>query len=161
MPMLSGSAIAAKDYVPLQDATVVPELSEEEREDARERTSVTAYVVHEAIRLDGAEELRRSSSAFSYSLLFRNRNVHCLSVIHSQKPSRIVGGVYHCATIRYACSALLRNPYSQLRMNALDEAVSRQPSNARKEPAIQDVAWRARFRIIDLIHDVRLRNSAG
>ena len=46
---------------------MLPQLSEEEQQDARERTSVTAYVVHEAIRLDGEEELRRSSSALAWS----------------------------------------------------------------------------------------------
>jgi formate/nitrite transporter FocA (FNT family) len=64
---LRGQRIAVKDCVPLEDATVVPELSEEEHEDARQRTSVTAYVVHEAIRLDGEEELRRRSSALAWS----------------------------------------------------------------------------------------------
>src|SRR5581483_7964054 len=53
--------------VPQEEATTLPDLSEEEREDARERTSVTAYIVHEAIRLDGEEELRRSSSALAWS----------------------------------------------------------------------------------------------
>src|SRR5438105_2922840 len=53
--------------MPIEEPTVMPELSEEEHHDARERTSVTAYVVHEAIRLDGEEELRRSSSALAWS----------------------------------------------------------------------------------------------
>ena len=43
------------------------ELSEEEKDDAKHRTSVTAYIVHEAVRLDGEEELRRSSSALAWS----------------------------------------------------------------------------------------------
>jgi formate/nitrite transporter FocA (FNT family) len=51
----------------LEETTVEPELTEEERKDARERTSVTAYVVHEAIRLDGDEELSRASSALAWS----------------------------------------------------------------------------------------------
>jgi len=53
--------------MPAEPETTEIELSEEEREEARERTSVTAYVVHEAIRLDGEEELRRSYSALAWS----------------------------------------------------------------------------------------------
>jgi formate-nitrite transporter family protein len=53
--------------MPSEPETSEVELSEEEREEARERTSVTAYVVHEAIRLDGEEELRRSYSALAWS----------------------------------------------------------------------------------------------
>jgi formate/nitrite transporter FocA (FNT family) len=53
--------------VPVEETPGLPELSNEEREDAHERTAVTAYVVHEAIRLDGEEELRRSSSALAWS----------------------------------------------------------------------------------------------
>jgi len=45
----------------------MPEMTEEEHQDARERTSVPALIVHEAIRLDGDEELRRSSSALAWS----------------------------------------------------------------------------------------------
>jgi formate/nitrite transporter FocA (FNT family) len=44
-----------------------PELSEEEKQEARERTSVTAYVVHEAVRMDGEMELSRPSSALAWS----------------------------------------------------------------------------------------------
>lgn len=44
-----------------------PELSEEEKREARERTSVSAPVVHEAIRRDGEEELQRSVSALAWS----------------------------------------------------------------------------------------------
>jgi formate/nitrite transporter FocA (FNT family) len=51
----------------VEEPITVPDLSQEERDDARGRTSVTAYVVHEAIRLDGEEELRRSSSALAWS----------------------------------------------------------------------------------------------
>jgi formate/nitrite transporter FocA (FNT family) len=53
------------DNQPSQHPTA--NLTEEEREDAKQRTSITAYIVHEAIRLDGEEELRRSSSALAWS----------------------------------------------------------------------------------------------
>ena len=50
-----------------EPAMAGPDLSEKEKQEAQERTSVTAYVVHEAIRLDGEEELSRSSSALAWS----------------------------------------------------------------------------------------------
>lgn len=52
---------------PLQEAGVVPPLSEEQIRDAENRTSVKAAVVHEAIRKDGDEELRRPMSALAWS----------------------------------------------------------------------------------------------
>jgi formate/nitrite transporter FocA (FNT family) len=44
-----------------------PELTEDEEREARERTSVSAPVVHEAIRRDGEEELRRPATALAWS----------------------------------------------------------------------------------------------
>jgi formate-nitrite transporter family protein len=44
-----------------------PELTEKQKQEAEERTSVSAVVVHEAVRLDGDEELERSSSALGWS----------------------------------------------------------------------------------------------
>lgn len=50
------------------DADVIaPELSEKQREEAEERTSVSVDVVHEAVRHDGEEELRRPASALAWS----------------------------------------------------------------------------------------------
>lgn len=43
------------------------QLSEEEQQEAQERSSVTVKVVHEAVRREGEEELRRSSSALAWS----------------------------------------------------------------------------------------------
>src|SRR5689334_19120774 len=43
------------------------ELSEREKEEAQERSTARAHVVHEAIRLEGEEELKRSSSALAWS----------------------------------------------------------------------------------------------
>jgi formate-nitrite transporter family protein len=43
------------------------ELSEPERKEAEERSSVTAHVVHEAVRREGEEELKRSTSALAWS----------------------------------------------------------------------------------------------
>jgi formate-nitrite transporter family protein len=45
----------------------VPELTEKQQEQAVERTSVSAVVVHEAIRYDGEEELNRPISALAWS----------------------------------------------------------------------------------------------
>jgi formate-nitrite transporter family protein len=46
-----------------------PELTERQKEEAEDRTSVSALVVHEAIRHDGEEELRRPASALAWSAL--------------------------------------------------------------------------------------------
>ncbi|HEX4770759.1 MAG TPA: formate/nitrite transporter family protein [Bryobacteraceae bacterium] len=48
---------------------VTPELTERQKEEAEDRTSVSALVVHEAIRHDGEEELRRPASALAWSAL--------------------------------------------------------------------------------------------
>jgi formate/nitrite transporter FocA (FNT family) len=44
-----------------------PELTERQEQEAQDRTSVSAVVVHEAIRHDGEEELNRPSSALAWS----------------------------------------------------------------------------------------------
>ncbi len=49
------------------DGLVAPELTEKQQEEAEERTSVSAVVVHEAIRHDGEEELGRPASALAWS----------------------------------------------------------------------------------------------
>src|SRR4051794_276188 len=46
---------------------VTPELTQRQKEEAEDRTSVSALVVHEAIRHDGEEELRRPASALAWS----------------------------------------------------------------------------------------------
>jgi formate/nitrite transporter FocA (FNT family) len=51
--------------------SAVPEnelhLTEEEQKEAQERSSVTVHVVHEAVRREGEEELKRSTSALAWS----------------------------------------------------------------------------------------------
>jgi formate-nitrite transporter family protein len=46
---------------------VAPELTEREKEEAQDRTSVSATVVHETVRYDGEEELHRPVSALAWS----------------------------------------------------------------------------------------------
>jgi formate/nitrite transporter FocA (FNT family) len=46
---------------------VAPELTEREKEEAQDRTSVSATVVHETVRYDGEEELHRPISALAWS----------------------------------------------------------------------------------------------
>jgi formate/nitrite transporter FocA (FNT family) len=53
---------------PEQDL-VTPDLTERQKDEAEDRTSVSAVVVHEAIRHDGEEELRRPASALAWSAL--------------------------------------------------------------------------------------------
>jgi formate/nitrite transporter FocA (FNT family) len=50
-----------------EDEIVAPELTEKQQQEAEERTSVSALVVHEAIRHDGEEELIRPISALAWS----------------------------------------------------------------------------------------------
>ncbi|MBV8551729.1 MAG: formate/nitrite transporter family protein [Acidobacteriaceae bacterium] len=50
-----------------EEQVVAPDLTEKEKEKAEERTSVSAHVVHEAIRYDGEDELQRPVSALAWS----------------------------------------------------------------------------------------------
>ena len=50
-----------------EEAVAVPELTEKQREEAEKRISVSASVVHETVRKDGEEELRRPVSALAWS----------------------------------------------------------------------------------------------
>lgn len=50
-----------------EEAVAVPDLTEKQREEAESRVSVTASVVHETVRKDGDEELRRPVSALAWS----------------------------------------------------------------------------------------------
>ena len=52
---------------PTEVGDVVPQLTERQEQEAESRTSVTALVVHEAIRKDGDEELGRPISALAWS----------------------------------------------------------------------------------------------
>jgi len=51
----------------IADTPAVPPLTERQEQEAQDRTSVSALVVHEAIRKDGDEELRRSVWALGWS----------------------------------------------------------------------------------------------
>ncbi len=51
----------------ITDAPAMPTLTERQEQEAEDRTSVSALVVHEAIRKDGDEELRRPISALAWS----------------------------------------------------------------------------------------------
>ena len=50
-----------------EGAIAAPELTEQQRQEAEERTSVSAIVVHETVRYDGEEELKRPASALAWS----------------------------------------------------------------------------------------------
>jgi len=50
-----------------QEPIAAPELTEKQKEEAEDRTSVSAVVVHETIRQDGEEELNRPISALAWS----------------------------------------------------------------------------------------------
>src|SRR6202142_324731 len=51
----------------ITDAPAMPQLTERQEQEAEDRTNVSALVVHEAIRKDGDEELRRPISALAWS----------------------------------------------------------------------------------------------
>ena len=53
--------------MPEQETLVKPDLTEKEEHEAEERVSVTAHVVHEAIRKQGEDELERPGSALAWS----------------------------------------------------------------------------------------------
>ncbi|HWE49307.1 MAG TPA: formate/nitrite transporter family protein [Bryobacteraceae bacterium] len=57
----------ADGKVQAHSQAVTPDLTENEREEAEQRTSVKAHVVHEAIRIDGNTELERATSALAVS----------------------------------------------------------------------------------------------
>src|SRR3954469_17599764 len=60
--------LVKEDGTPLGDGSLTtPPLSERQSQEAEDRTSVSAVVVHEAIRKDGDEELQRSWSALAWS----------------------------------------------------------------------------------------------
>ena len=50
-----------------QGAIAAPELTEQQQQEVADRTSVSAVVVHEAVRSDGEEELDRPASALAWS----------------------------------------------------------------------------------------------
>jgi formate/nitrite transporter FocA (FNT family) len=56
-----------QDGQPLVEQANVPDLTERQTQEAEDRTSVSAIVVHEAIRKDGDEELQRTWSALAWS----------------------------------------------------------------------------------------------
>lgn len=59
--------VADEPDVTVEEPAAVPQLTERQKEEAEKRTSVTASIVHEAIRKDGEEELRRPISALAWS----------------------------------------------------------------------------------------------
>lgn len=52
---------------PAEEGGLLPTLTERQEQEAEERTSVTALIVHEAIRKDGDEELQRPAAALAWS----------------------------------------------------------------------------------------------
>lgn len=69
-----------------------PALSEDQRREAEDRTSVSAVVVHEAIRRDGQEELNRPMSALAWSGLAAGLSMGfslvAEALLHAELPDR-------------------------------------------------------------------------
>ena len=64
---VSDANAAEADSDEEKENLIAPDLTEREKEDAAQRTSVKATVVHEAVRLDGDAELERSFSGLASS----------------------------------------------------------------------------------------------
>jgi formate/nitrite transporter FocA (FNT family) len=62
-----GIMIVDEKGQPIEQDEVVPRLTERQQEEAESRTKVAALVVHETIRKDGDEELRRPTAALAWS----------------------------------------------------------------------------------------------
>jgi formate/nitrite transporter FocA (FNT family) len=72
------------------EATIAaPELSEEQRQEAEDRTSVSAVVVHETVRYDGEEELKRPASALAWSGLAAGMSMGFSLVVQALLQSRL------------------------------------------------------------------------
>src|SRR5690242_13749862 len=52
---------------PAEEAPSVPPLTDQQKQEAESRTKISASVVHETVRRDGDEELRRPISALAWS----------------------------------------------------------------------------------------------
>ena len=59
--------VTGEDTQVAKPGMAAPELTEKQQQEAEDRTSVSALVVHEAIRHDGEEELNRPVSALAWS----------------------------------------------------------------------------------------------
>src|SRR5437868_12795789 len=64
-------------------------LSDREIEDADERSSTSAKVVHEAIRLEGTEELERPSSSIAWSGFAAGLTMGCSMIAQGILQSRL------------------------------------------------------------------------
>ncbi len=52
---------------PAEEVVTVPDLTEQQRQEAEQHTKISASVVHETVRKDGEEELRRPVAALAWS----------------------------------------------------------------------------------------------
>ena len=75
-----------------EPAIAAPELTPKQQEEAEERTSVSAVVVHETIRADGEEELSRPTSALAWSGLAAGMSMGfsfvAQALLHAYLPDR-------------------------------------------------------------------------
>ncbi len=70
-------------------------LSDREIEEADERSSTTAKVVHEAIRLEGTEELERPSASLWWSGLAAGFTISCSMIAQGILEARLPGTPWH------------------------------------------------------------------
>jgi formate/nitrite transporter FocA (FNT family) len=80
-------------------------LSEAELEEAEERSSVTVHVVHEAVRREGEEELRRSSAALAWSGLSAGLSIGFSVVLEGLLRSKLPDAPWRPVISKFGYSA--------------------------------------------------------
>jgi|SRR4051794_6738100 formate/nitrite transporter FocA (FNT family) len=81
------------------------ELSESELEEAQERSSVTVHVVHEAVRREGEEELKRTSSALAWSGLAAGLSIGFSLILEGLLRSRLPDAPWRTLISKFGYSA--------------------------------------------------------
>ncbi len=84
-----------------QTAIAAPELTEEQRKEAEDRTSTSVVVVHEAIRYDGEEELKRPASALAWSGLAAGMSMGFSLVAQALLQSRLPDASWRPLIVRF------------------------------------------------------------
>jgi formate/nitrite transporter FocA (FNT family) len=82
-----------------------PELSEEELQEAKEKSSVTVHVVHEAVRREGEEELKRSNSALAWSGLAAGLSIGFSAILEGLMRSALPDAPWRPLVSKFGYSA--------------------------------------------------------
>ena len=85
-------------------ALAAPELTEDQQREAEERTSVSAVVVHETVRYDGEEELKRPASALAWSGLAAGMSMGFSLVAQALLQARLPNTSWRPLVVRFGYS---------------------------------------------------------